>query len=53
LKQEAQAYEGSFETQTRLRLDLLKKVLAARKEFWRAPEAGRGRRAGSEQSPEL
>lgn len=53
LKQEEQAYRGSFETQTVLRLDLLKKVLEARKRFWIAPGAGPGRRAGSERSAEL
>jgi len=53
LKQEAQAYRGSFEIQTVLRLDLLKKVLEARKRFWIAPGAGQGRRAGSERTAEL
>ena len=45
LKQEEQAYRGSFETQTHLRLDLLKKVLAARKRFRQG--------AGSERSVDL
>ena len=38
LKQEEQAYRGSFETQTHLRLDLLKKVLAARERFRQVPD---------------
>ena len=53
LKQEEQAYEGFFETQTHLRLDLLKKVLEARKRFWMAPGPGPWRRAGSERSADL
>jgi lipoate---protein ligase len=53
LKQEEQAYRGSFETQTHLRLDLLKKVLEVRKNFWVAPGPGPGRRAGSGRSADL
>ena len=53
LKQEAQAYRGSFETQTHLRLDLLKKVLEARKKFWMAPGPEPGRRAGSGRAADL
>jgi lipoate-protein ligase A len=53
LKQEEQAYRGSFETQTHLRLDLLKKVLAARERFRQVPGPTPGRRAGSERSPDL
>ncbi|MBI5582831.1 MAG: DUF116 domain-containing protein [Deltaproteobacteria bacterium] len=41
LKQEEQAYRGSFETQTHLRLDLLQKVLAVRKRL-RRNQVGRG-----------
>ena len=53
LRQEEQAYRGSFETQTHLRLDLLKKVLEARKRFWMAPGLVPGRSAGSERSMDL
>ena len=53
LKQEEQAYRGSFETQTHLRLDLLKKVLEARKRFRQVPGPTPGRRAGSERSSDL
>jgi lipoate-protein ligase A len=42
LKQEARAYQGSFENQTHLRLGLLRKVLEARSRLWLAP-AGPGR----------
>jgi hypothetical protein len=42
LKQEEQAYQGSFENQTHLRLGLLRKVLEARSRFW-LPPAGPGR----------
>jgi lipoate-protein ligase A len=42
LKQEAQAYQGSFENQTHLRLGLLRKVLEVRSRLWLAP-GGPGR----------
>jgi lipoate---protein ligase len=53
LKREEEAYRGSFETQTHLRLDLLKKVLEVRKSVRMAPEPRPGKRTGSEGSPVL
>ncbi len=53
LKQEEQAYLGSFETQTHLRLELLKKVLDARKKIRQVPGPTPGKRAGSERSADL
>ena len=53
LKQEEQAYRGSFETQTYLRLGLLKKVLAARERFCRAPGPTPLERTSGEPSPDL
>ena len=53
LKQEALAYRGSFETQTYLRLGLLKKVLAARERFCRPPGPMPVERTASEPLPDL
>ena len=40
LGREREAYGGSFQNQTHLRLDLLAKVLKARKGYYRSPSPG-------------
>lgn len=40
LKQEEQAYRGTFENQTHLRLGLLQKVLKVRESLWSGPSPG-------------
>jgi lipoate-protein ligase A len=46
LKQEEQAYRGTFETQTHLRLELLRKVLQVREKLWLAPLKPPGAESG-------